>query len=50
MLVPSSIRGNAAAAKAGCLSQVEKRYVTNTNANTNAGAAAERIQVIGCSL
>jgi hypothetical protein len=29
MLVQSSIRGNAAAAKSRCLSQVKKRYVTS---------------------
>jgi hypothetical protein len=32
MLVRSSIRGNAAAAKSGCLSQVGKRYVTGAPA------------------
>jgi hypothetical protein len=30
MLVRPSTRGNAAAAKSRCLSQVEKRYVTNS--------------------
>jgi hypothetical protein len=29
MLARSSIRGNAAAAKSHCLSQVKKRYVTS---------------------